>query len=887
MAALYREFMTGGGGDAAPAVATGGGVLRAAESAAIDARVPLSKNAPLVATESLDPTHRGVFPFRFFNAVQSAVLSDAYRSDVNLVVSAPTGSGKTAVLELAVLRMHAGATGRHVKAIYIAPLKALCQEKFNDWSAKFRGLGLRAVELTGDSSEAQLAQVTASDLVLTTPEKWDATTRRWRDAPALMESVGLILIDEVHLLNEERGACLEAMISRCKTIQSIHQAQRSQHPVASLRFVALSATIPNSEDIAQWLGARAYHFGNEHRPVPLQLIVRGFQRRENPFKFESYLNYKLADLIRAHAGAGSTIVFSSSRSGCTAAADAVIAALPHEALVSSHAQQRRLTEAALSCSDKALQRLLPQGVAIHTAALVPEDRRVVERLLLDRDVSVLCATTTLSQGVNLPARLVIIKGTKMYAQGKGYREYPPSLVLQMIGRAGRPQFDSEATAVVLTEFETQRVYENILDQPTVVESRLLGNLKEHLNAEIALRTIGDVGQALEWIKSTFLFVRFLRNPGLYDAAIVGQRLSESELLQRLRRQCVTDVNDLATARLVEFADADNFQFRSTTLGSLAAKYYLRVETARAIGERCAASRALTLEQLLDAVSSAAEFDSFKIRMGEKQTLKGLNRGKPLPLSEPSAVAPPLRFPVRGCRIATSAQKASVLMQSALGGGVLDAATGSWNLRSDQEEICRVGARVAACIEDLATAQLQSASTVINAILLRRSLECKCWPDSPTTLAQVPQIGAKSVARFVAAGIVHIRQLETLSDEALEQLARRHAPFGSRAKAALKRIARVAIRGDWDASGRTLTIKVAQTDPAFAPPASADELQGHRITVLVEGRDDRVLLMRRATFRAATDVFSWSAPVPPEPSSLVRVHVLYGESRGASACCLAN
>lgn len=104
-----------------------------------------------------------------------------------------------------------------------------------------------------------------------------------------------------------------------------------------------------------------------------------------------------------------------------------------------------------------VQALLVAGVGVHHAAMAPEDRLRVEQLFMAQDLAVLCATSTLAQGVNLPARLVIIKGTRRYcgaeddAEGvAGYKEYDITTCLQMVGRAGRPQFDTEGVAVIMT-----------------------------------------------------------------------------------------------------------------------------------------------------------------------------------------------------------------------------------------------------------------------------------------------------------------------------------------------------------------------------------------------------------------------------------------------------
>lgn len=186
-------------------------------------------------------------------------------------------------MELAICRLVNNLKDGLFKVVYQAPTRSLCTERFRDWTAKLTSLGLQCAELTGDTDYSQLRSIQSASIIITTPEKWDSMTRKWRDHARLMQLVKLFLIDEVHVLNEGRGAVLEAVVSRMKSVGS------------NVRFIALSATIPNSEDIATWLGkdATLQHlpahrelFGEEFRPVKLQKFVYGYQSNRNDFAFD-------------------------------------------------------------------------------------------------------------------------------------------------------------------------------------------------------------------------------------------------------------------------------------------------------------------------------------------------------------------------------------------------------------------------------------------------------------------------------------------------------------------------------------------------------------------------------------------------------------------------
>lgn len=253
--------------------------------------LPKVQGIQLIGTHQLPDRIRHIFPFPAFNAIQSKCFSTVYRTDDNFVLSSPTGSGKTAIFELAICRLAASQpSNKSFKVVYQAPTKSLCSERSKDWQSKFSHLNLTCAELTGDTEHGQLRTVQQADILITTPEKWDSITRKWRDHRKLMELVRLFLIDEVHMLKEDRGANLEAVVSRMKSVGS------------EVRFIALSATVPNSEDIATWLGrsnrvpgmpAAREVFGEDFRPAKLQRFVVGLQStNQNDFAFDKTCDSK-------------------------------------------------------------------------------------------------------------------------------------------------------------------------------------------------------------------------------------------------------------------------------------------------------------------------------------------------------------------------------------------------------------------------------------------------------------------------------------------------------------------------------------------------------------------------------------------------------------------
>lgn len=152
-------------------------------------------------------------------------------------------------------------------------------------------------------------------------------------------------------------------------------------------------------------------------------------------------------------------------------------------------------------------------------------QKTIETLFLNQHIKVLCTTSTLAQGVNFPAHLVVIKSTLGYKDGgykvgfsvqrflySSFQEYDELEVLQMSGRAGRPQFDEKGVVVIMTDAQSQQKWKTITAGKQRIESQLASSIPEHLNAEIALRTIPDIDTAMVWMKSTFFYVRVKKDP---------------------------------------------------------------------------------------------------------------------------------------------------------------------------------------------------------------------------------------------------------------------------------------------------------------------------------------------------------------------------------------
>ncbi|KAI4170407.1 MAG: hypothetical protein LQ343_005029 [Gyalolechia ehrenbergii] len=722
---------------------------------------PIVQGIRLVSPNQLPDRFRSVFPFPLFNAVQSKCYETAYKTLDNLVLSAPTGSGKTVILELSICHLISGFRTDQFKIVYMAPTKSLCTERQKDWQAKFSALDLQCAELTGDTNQGQLRNVQNASIIITTPEKWDSMTRKWKDQAKLMQLVKLFLIDEVHILKETRGACLEAVVSRMKSVGS------------DVRFLALSATVPNSEDIATWLGrnsttqhlpAHREKFGEEFRPVKLQKHVYGIQFNGNDWGFERVCDPKLPEIISKHSHKKPIMVFCVTRKSTVSTAK-----LLASWWWTKGARERQWAGPTfrLVVQDSDLKETLTAGVAFHHAGLDASDRQAIEKGFLEGQVNVICCTSTLAVGVNLPCHMVIIKNT-MGFQDDGLKEYSDLEIMQMLGRAGRPQFEDSAVAVIITKQEKLQKYERMVSGQELLESSLHLNLIEHLekNAEIGLSTIYNLHTAKRWLSGTFLYVRLGHNPPHYklDGDAVSPNLDD-----RIERICRRDIDFLLDAQLVtNIGD----KIECTEFGDAMARYYVKFETMKCLLSLEPRSK---MSDILSVLVGAEEFHDIRYRATEKKLLKDFNG------------ASGIKYPIK-VDIALSQHKRSLIIQAELGGVDFPAdeqyAKFSRQFQQDKKMMFNHIHRLIRCVIDCQV-YLQDAVTVRHALELARSFAARVWDNSPYQMKQVPNIGPAAVRRLANGGINNIESLEAAEPHKIEMLMSKHPPFGTRILASLK------------------------------------------------------------------------------------------------------
>ncbi|MBI4021623.1 MAG: DEAD/DEAH box helicase [Candidatus Aenigmarchaeota archaeon] len=533
--------------------------------------------------------------------------------DRNLVVAAPTASGKTLIAEIAALK----AVARGKKAVYIVPLRALAQEKYEEFTRKYPRLKVALSIGDLDASDAWLAQY---DLIVTTSEKLDSLLRH---GITWLHQVGLVIADEIHLLTDPgRGPTLEMVLTRLQ----------EANPV----IIGLSATIRNHDELAGWLRADAVK--SDYRPVKLYTgVCYG-----NEVLFSPHRRYPVdGDALQELAATDKqSLVFISTRKGTEAAAEKLGKTLGARVQAGDREKLTALADKVLGALEHKtaqcdrLARCVLQGTAFHHAGLTHPQRSAVEKGFRQGLLRVVCATPTLAAGLNLPAYRVIIRDLKRFSSFRGMDYLPALEIQQMAGRAGRPAYDTEGEAILLpkTEAEADHCWETYINGETERITSKLGVepvLRTHVLALIAGGLAPTTRRLEEFFSRTFY---------AYQYKDLGQLRGHLEKTLRLLERCafitMTDHGRHDEFRQAYFWEDQDALLQATPLGKRVAELYVDPLTAdlmiRSLGKLQSPFSVLHL------VASSLEMKPpLTVRKGDVQDIEDLLAGE-----EKGLVTPP-------------------------------------------------------------------------------------------------------------------------------------------------------------------------------------------------------------------------------------------------------
>lgn len=506
------------------------------------------------------------------------------------------------------------------KIVYVAPMKALAAEITEKLGRRLAWLGIRTREFTGDMHLTKL-EIVQTQIIVTTPEKWDVVTRKSTGDTELVQKVRLLIIDEVHMLHDERGAVIESLVARTQ-----RQVESTQ---SLIRIIGLSATLPNYVDVADFLKvnrmAGLFYFDASFRPVPLEQHFIGVKGKGTKTSKENLENVSFEKVKEMLQKGHQVMVFVHSRKDTvTTARNLYQMAIDQgctDLFVPGDKPGFDLAQRDMARSKgKELRDLFQKGMGTHHAGMARSDRNLIERLFADGVLQVLCCTATLAWGVNLPAAAVIIKGTQLYSAQEGkFVDLGILDVLQIFGRAGRPQFQDSGIGFICTTHDKLAHYLSAVTQQQPIESRFSSKLVDNLNAEIALGTVTSVSEAVQWVGYSYLFVRMRRNPIAYGTDW-AEIMDDPHLVQRRREMIIKAARVLQQSQMIIFNESTE-ELRSKDVGRIASQYYI-LQTSIEIFNTMMQPQA-TEADVLKMISMSGEFDNIQSRDNESKELSKL------------------------------------------------------------------------------------------------------------------------------------------------------------------------------------------------------------------------------------------------------------------------
>jgi len=484
---------------------------------------------------------------------------DAFRTTVlngtNLVLAIPTSSGKTLVAEICMLKTILDGRG---KALYLVPLKSLAREKYTDFK-KYETLGITTAMSVGDY-DSPGTKLRESDIIVLTTERADSLIRHRAD---WISQIGIIIVDEIHLINDSsRGPTLEMVLAKLKQMVDV-------------QIVALSATISNADEIAEWLSADLVK--SSWRPVPLSegvyldgtIELENIETNKRSIKvIHRKRKEELADIVCDTLDEeGQVLLFVSSRKFTVSLAKRLVPFvrkyIPTENVSSLLKIAKRIggSPSAPEMS-RTLGKLIADGVAFHHAGLNNQERELIEDAFKSNLLKVITATPTLAAGVNLPARRVIIRDYRRFEQSRGSYPIPILEYKQMAGRAGRPKYDKYGESVLIARSENERdalVDHYLLSEPEEISSKLKSQtaLRFHLLAAIASELTTNRDEIDGLISNTFFSSQGNQRKIAHHITSALEFLNEGKLIQ------------------VGFAE----RYSATRLGKRTSQLYIDPETA--------------------------------------------------------------------------------------------------------------------------------------------------------------------------------------------------------------------------------------------------------------------------------------------------------------------
>jgi len=570
---------------------------------------------------------------KHLNSIQTQIYDTLYNSFDSILVGAPGNSGKTLAALIGLGRLFEEDTDRLSKALFLTPTEDILKRNLEMLKEFCRFFNRTYCVLTGVITD-DLAAMNNSDLIISCSEHWDNVSRRWRAKNRkAIHSLRLVIFEHIHLINSNSSAYEVS----CARLRLMFTELEQEH-----RFIVLGTSIANSTDVADWLGIHldnVYNFHPSNRPTELDLFVHSFDQHDAGSRFYA-ITRALYQSIEKDLKKDQILIFVDSKKSARLTSSHLASYCSADDKMHGFADKSRddfelVEQACQQIGDAYLRFYLMLGIGFVHEGMPEEYKTITCSLFTAGLIRILIQTHSMVWCSEIRASSVAILDTKYY-NGVEDRmiDYSLEELLEFISRSGRLHKDKGSKVLLFCHSSIKEHLQKFLFSPLPVESKLHLFLEEHINAEIASKTIESRQQCIDWIAWTFFYRRLQQNPNFYN--LLG--ISDAQKNEHLSELIETTVENLALAECIVIEDEESLV--AINGGKISTYYYIHIKTVNLFLQNITST--CKWKTIFEVLSLAKEFEQLEIREGEDVLLKGLHAEAIHKLKKPSYFDPAVK-----------------------------------------------------------------------------------------------------------------------------------------------------------------------------------------------------------------------------------------------------
>ncbi|XP_015794230.1 probable ATP-dependent DNA helicase HFM1 [Tetranychus urticae] len=563
------------------------------------------------------------------------------------------------------------------------------------------------------------------------------------------------------------------------------------------------------------------------------------------------LNLKLPELINQYSEERTTLIFTCTRKDCQTTAEFLSQNCPFNY---KPFQRDKFAILSQSIDNNRLKATLLKGIGFYHAGLSPDDRQKLEIAFLNGEIRIVVATSALASSEDLSAHLVIIKGTNYFINGSSV-EYEESTVLQMLDIAGKSELDDCGCAIILTRKENETKYKRLVAGEKMIESNIYNFFSEIFMTEIERNAICCLNDAVDWVRSTFFYIRIHKNKQYYG---LDPNCTEEQVDQKLKEICIKELNSFKKYELIE-VNADG-TIQATNIGRLMADHSISTQ---AMQQFLKLKGNENLYDLLTVLTKCKDLNqSVILKTADERVLSKFNT-----FSNYNRV---IRFPLSG-PIKSNEMKINVLIQVVLGCIPLPEDFPLLQKIDEMINICQI---LSNCLMDIAFIKATNLPFLLNCIILAKCSKVGLWENSRYVCNQINGVNSKIARKLANANFCSFEKIEHADPRLIENVCQCDITFGDHVIQEIKRIPKyeVTIENTQITSvdySQTIRIKVNLTN--WEVIANDTDKLGKLSCILLIGDQDNAILVKERIFTQhlikLTGVYEKDFPIPASAASI--------------------